>query len=160
MIIGMHKTESLEVAGTLGLVSVKALSIIHYTLAFCASLRMLDLELGFDLLNAKLRADCPDLCRRDDRQLVEAPIKERAAVVAPAIGRASVWMYSGRDNRLPVKGENFYHAARRPAGYVPILMVEAILGAEECLKAPPTDAHRRGVDVRYDGVRGPEAVSS
>src|SRR6516162_9892011 len=60
MIIGMRKTESFEVAGTLGLVSVKALSIIHYTLAFCASLRMLDLELGFDLLNAKLRADCPE----------------------------------------------------------------------------------------------------
>src|SRR6516225_7936654 len=122
MIIWMHKTESFEVAGALDLVSVKSLSIIHYTLAFCASLRMLDLELGFDLLNAKLRADHLDLCRRDDGQLVEAPIKERAAFLAPAIGRASVWMYSGRHDRLPVICENLYDTACRPAGNVPILM--------------------------------------
>jgi hypothetical protein len=36
-------------------------------------------------------------------------------------------------------------------------MVKAILGAEECLKAAPTDARRRGVDARYDAMESLQA---
>jgi hypothetical protein len=148
MIVWLHKTESIYVAAALGFVAIEALTIIQHALAFREALRVLGFELGFDFLDAKLRADHPDLCRLDYRQLVERRVEERAAVVSPAIGRAGVGVNCWGHDSLPIIGEHLDDAPRCLAGNIPILMVQAVFGAEESLDAALTHARWRGVDLR------------
>ena len=54
---------------------------------------------------------------------------------------------------MSVMGENLYVAPRCPAGYVPILMVQAVCGAEEGLEPALTDARWRHVDLRDDATK-------